>query len=259
MKTVAVLGANGFLGKIIKERLSKKYLIFSVSRNTLDITNYKQVSDWLENLKPYAVINCATAGGKERISDQSLDDVQNNLSIFLNFYNSSQYFEKFINVGSGAEFDKSKNINLANELDILTAEPKDSYGYSKNTISRLCLLNEKFYTLRLFGCFDNSEPDFRLFKKFLNGKVTALEDKKFDYFSAKDYCTVVDYVLNNNLTDRDINCVYQKKYYLSEILSQLGTVNVTSTSPINYTGNGSKLAQLDIELEGLQKAIKDYK
>jgi|688.fasta_scaffold268518_2 nucleoside-diphosphate-sugar epimerase len=257
---IAVLGAGGFLGKIICEYLrSNGHTVFAVTRRELTLTDYLSVQKWLEQTLPDAVVNCATSGGKQRMGDALLDDVQNNLTIFLNFYNNSQYFDKFINVGSGAEFDHSANIDLAKEDHILNVFPKDGYGYAKNTISRLCLEHSKFYTLRLFGCFDSSDPDFRLFKKFLNNDPLDLVDRKFDYFSAQDFCQVIDHYLNNQVEYRDINCVYKDKLYLSEILNKFKPVEILKKSNNNYTGDGSRLAKLKLKLNGLDKSIKEYK
>jgi nucleoside-diphosphate-sugar epimerase len=256
---VAVLGAGGFLGKIICEYLRVNgYTVLPITRLELNLTDFISVRDWLDRNLPDAIINCATSGGKQRMGDALLDDVQNNLTIFLNFYNNCQYFNKFINVGSGAEFDHSSNVDNAKEEDILKVSPKDSYGYAKNVISRLCLNHNKFCTLRLFGCFDSSDPDFRLFKKFLNNEPLDLVDRKFDYFSAQDFCRVIDYYLNNQVEHRDINCVYKDKLYLSEILNQFKPVEISKTTDNNYTGDGSRLAKLGIKLAGLTQSIKEY-
>ena len=264
---IAVLGAGGFLGSYITRFLvSKKYHVIPLTRKDFDLTDYTPVRKWLEQNKPDVVINCATAGGKQRINDMSLNDIQNNLSIFLNFYNNSSLFKKFINIGSGSEFDKKQNLDKVSEINIFNARPTDSYGYSKNLISRMCINNEKFYTLRLFGCFDISEPDFRLFAKVKNSNSIDINDMYFDYFSARDFCTVLDYYLNNNALFRDINCVYQEKYKLSDLVSKLisihqlkTAVNIVGQNSNNYTGDGYKLNELRLPLQGLDAGIEEYK
>jgi nucleoside-diphosphate-sugar epimerase len=257
---VAVLGAGGFVGSLIVNYLqSKNYKVLPVTRRELNLTDYTSVQHWLSIHNPYAVINCATAGGKQRMGDSRLDDVQNNLTVFLNFYNNSQHFVKFINVGSGAEFDHSGNVDCAKESDILTVFPKDGYSYSKNIIARLVLEKENFYTLRLFGCFDRTDPAFRLFKRFLNNEPLDLVDRQFDFFSAQDFCRVIAYYLNTEAEYRDINCVYETKLYLSEILNKFKPVEITKTTDKHYTGDGSRLAKLGIPLIGLDESIKDYK
>lgn len=256
---VAVLGANGFLGQCILRNLIQ-YTLIPVTRKDLDLTNFEQVKSWLIENQPDVIINAAIAGGsKTGLSQQDFFDVQNNLSIFMNFYNNSNYFSKFINIGSGAEFDLSTNIEHAREEDLIRANPKDSYGYSKNLISRLVLEKDNFYTLRLFGCFDRSEPEFRLFKKFLDTQHFCLIDRQFDYISAKDFCRILSHYLDNDQLPRDINCVYQDKLWLSDILAKFNKgFSIIDTNELHYTGNGEKLNSLNISLDGLELGIKEY-
>jgi dTDP-4-dehydrorhamnose reductase len=255
---VAILGSSGFLGSYIFCNL-KDCIVFPVTRKTLDLTDSNQVRNWLLDKKPDVVINCATAGGKTKMGEVSLNELRNNLSVFLSFYNNSDLVPKFINIGSGSEFDVGKDINLAREQDLISSIPKETYGYSKNLISRMILEKENFYTLRLFGCFDRSEPEFRLFKKFLRNEITEIQDRQFDYFSARDFLKVLTYYIKESNLPKDINCVYQEKRSLSEILNKFNKpFKVIGRNPLNYTGDGTKLAGLGICLDGLDKGIQDY-
>lgn len=255
---VAVLGSSGFLGSYALHNL-KDCVVYPVTRQTLDLTSSDEVRQWLTDRRPDVVINCATSGGKTKMGEVNLAELQNNLSVFLSFYNNSDLVPKFINVGSGSEFDVSKNIEIAQESDIVNSVPTETYGYGKNVISRMVLEKENFYTLRLFGCFDRSEPEFRLFKKVISGEVTSISDRYFDYFSASDFVKVLTFYINGTDLPKDINCVYQKKYLLSQTLDKLKkAAQVDSINPNNYTGNGDKLAALDIKLDGLEKGILEY-
>lgn len=262
---IAVLGANGYIGKFLTQWLSKQSMtVIPVSRQTVNLVNYNNVTQWLNKERPNIIVNCATATGHFQTTDFVYKDIQNNLDIFLNFYNNSHLFDRFINVGSGAEFDRTSNIDCANESDIFLKQPKDSYGYSKNIISRLCVEKEKFFTLRLFGCFDQSEPKFRLFQKFIQQSQVDIIDRYIDYISLTDFCIILDHYLNNNVT-QDINCVYQEKYLLSEIFEifkQIHNIkthlNITAIDSKHYTGCGNKLSELNLPLTGLQQGIKNY-
>jgi dTDP-4-dehydrorhamnose reductase len=256
---IAVLGANGFIGKVICNHFeSRGHKVHALTRSNIDLTDFTAVTAWLKTAQPDSVVNCATAMNTD-VQDTLYADIQNNLDIFLNFYNNSKYFNKFINVGSGAEFDRSTNIENALETDLVFAKPKDSYGFSKNMISRLVLEHDKFYTLRLFGCFHRSEPNFRLFKRVANGETVSIIDKQFDYFSAQDFCTVLEYYVNNQEEHKDINCVYKEKLYLSQVLLKIRPVAIIGQDPLNYTGNGDRLASLNLPLLGLEESIKENK
>jgi nucleoside-diphosphate-sugar epimerase len=255
---IAVLGSNGFLGNYICQNL--KHDVIPINRCNLNLNDFESVKQWLIDVSPDVIVNCATSGGKASLGETNYQDIQNNLSVFLNFFNNSQYVRKFINIGSGAEFDIDNNINQVKEAEILNVLPKDSYGYSKNIISRILLEKNNFYTLRLFGCFDKSEPDFRLFKKFLASSDFCLSDRQFDYISAEDFLLILDYFIVNNPKVRDINCVYPNKLYLSEILDKFNKeFKILKTDLKNYTGNGDRLLSLNIPLKGLDYGIKKYK
>lgn len=257
---IAILGAKGFLGSYLTKFLSPNHSIIPVNRDTVNLENYSAVNQWLLDAKPDSVINCAISGGGTKVNDINYSDVQRDLNIFLNFYNSSIKF-KYINIGSGAEFDRRQSITNAEEHEILYSKPLESYSFTKNVIARMCLSKENFYTLRLFGCFDSSEPNIRLFKKYLSNSALAIEDKFFDFISAADFAKIVEaYCVNDDLP-KDINCVYKDKYRLSSILMKLRpdiAPNIVKESNLHYTGSGSKLAELPIALAGLAKGLKEY-
>lgn len=261
MKKVSVIGSSGFLGNFISNNL-KEFEIIRITRNNLDLLNFKSVRKWLEETNPDVIINCAIAGGNNRTSDlnkANLSDAQNNLVAFLNFYNNSDLVKKYINIGSGAEFDVRNNIDCFEESQIFNHIPDESYGFSKNIISRLIYEKSQYYTIRLFGCFDSTEAETRLFKKVLNKKIENYLDRKFDYISAKDFLKVLKhFILNDNLP-KDINCVYSEKKKLSEILSFFKTeVISTDIDNRNYTGDSKNIQSLNINFDGLEKGIEEY-
>lgn len=269
---VAVLGARGFIGSYLCTYLwTMNYEVLPVVRETVDLTDYTAVDQWLETHKPDVVINAAISGGGVNVDAKNFSDLENNLTVFFNFFNSYKSF-RYINIGSGAEFDKSKDIYLAYEPSIVYCKPKDTYGLSKNIISRCVTKRNDFLTLRLFGCFSKNEPEFRLFKKFLSGQFTALQDRYFDYFSLEDFAKVVEYFCRSDIeiSFKDINCVYKKKYKLSEILSKLKKIKnldipiyTDGITHYHYTGSSLCLDTLrerqDFpKLEGLEKGLEKY-
>lgn len=263
---VVVLGAAGFIGKLFTNNLlAKGYDVVPVTREHLNISNFQEVKKFLVNIKPYAVVNCTIPRGRNNIDDLDQGHIDNHLSIFLNFYNLSEYFEKFITIGSGAEFDRSSDITNAHEVDILQSRPLDNYGRLKNLISRISLGNEKFYTLRVFGCFDPSESSDRLFSKLFTQQSIDINDKEFDFISGHDLCTILCYYLNNTVINRDINCVYSVKKQISEIVNEFVyyyklpiRINIKTAQQFNYTGNGTRLENCNITLEGITPTLQRY-
>ena len=199
--------------------------------------------------------------------NNALSDTRNNLGIFMNFYNNNNLFKKFINLASGAEYDRTRDINNADESMIFERMPQDSYGFGQNIKSRLAAEKPGFYNLRIFNCFGKGESESRIFPVFLKkkSKFEVSGDRYFDYFSIQDLCKVVDSFIINDHVVYDVNCVYLKKYKISEAVAMFADAReiksnftIASTSKNNYTGSGEKLHSLGIELNGLEQGFKDY-
>ena len=266
MKKIAVLGANGFVGRSLARFLSRSYQVTPVTRDTLDMLDPIAVKIFLYENEFDVILNCAA----KMTDDIKLDDTRNNLGMFMNFYNNSSLFNKFINTGSGAEFDRSLDINNIKESDLFYRMPKDSYGWGQNIKSRLCVDKPNFYNLRIFNCFGQGEIATRIFPKILeksklNENLEIINDRYFDYFSIQDLCKVVnEFIINDHLV-KDVNCVYMEKYKISEVISMFASIHdlknsiiVVSESANNYTGDGNILKSLNIELDGLEKGIRQY-
>lgn len=259
---IAVLGANGFVGSNITKHLSNNNIVIPVTRKTIDMLNPIAVRQFLKEEMFDVVINCAAV-----MTDNNLiNDARNNFGIFMNFYNNSGLYGKFINTASGAEFDRSTNINNVLESAIFNCMPKDSYGWGQNMKARLCAQTSGFYNIRIFNCFGKGEPPTRIFPRFLKeGKITITGDRYFDYFSIQDLLSVVDHCVEHDWPINDVNAVYEEKIKISQALNLFCYVNglqpnftVESESPNNYTGNVLSLKTLGIKLTGLEEGFKNY-
>lgn len=262
---IAVLGSSGFLGSSIYSQLSEDHNVTAVNRNTHNLLDFLAASSWLEKHRFDVIVNCASAGVK-RVDDISLENLSNNIFLFMNFFNNSDKFGRFINIGSGAEFDTSNHIRMCRESEILTSFPKTSYGISKNTISRMCLEKNNFFTLRLFGCFSWAEPEFRILKRMFYQEEVKVQNKKFDFFSLDDFYSVLNYyILTADIEHKDVNCVYSEKLDLlnmvqtfKEIHSLSTEIETVDSDGLDYTGDGGLLSELPIHLEGLVEGFRKY-
>lgn len=266
---ILITGAGGFLGQYISRNLKKSYEVIALTRQQLDLANPTAVHEHFVSKHYDAVINCAAAGrNTPAVEDWNI--VNNNLTSVLNLMTYRNNFGKLINIGSGAEFDISQSIDSIGEDAIFDRDPPQSYGRSKNIIARYLSEQPKCFTLRLFGCFDSSEDDRRLLKKFHSivaaGEQFDLADRPFDMISAADFVTILDAVLTQKVVHKNINCVYAKKYRLSEILKlycdthnlDSSLINVTGEG-LSYTGNGDILSKYRLlPLTGLEQSISHY-
>ena len=173
--------------------------------------------------------------------------------------------KRYINIGSGAEFDRTKNLFNVNEREIFSVIPTESYGYSKNVIARMCKERAGFYTLRLFGCCHHWESSQRILKKVSEqpSAPIAIHDKHFDMFNLEDFARVVDYYLAEG-SIKDINCVYSNKEKLLPIVERFVKMHSIETKIVNgpvafdYTGSGQLLESLNLPLLGLDEGLKKY-
>ena len=261
---IAVLGARGFVGSSLATYFKHNHTVVPVTRQTIDLLDPIKVRKWLEHEKFDVVVNAATTMGNNNL----LADTRNNLGLFMNFYNNSELFGKFVNLSSGAELDRSRDLLEAPEEDIFTVMPSDSYDFGQNMKSRICVRTPNFYTIRIFNCFGLGEIPTRIFPRFLlagNTPLTITNDRYFDYFGIKDLCLLVDYFANNESEHKDVNAVYLTKYKISEVIERFCTLNnltpnyvVKSTGGNNYTGSGRKLAELPVQLQGLGHSLSTY-
>lgn len=260
---VAVLGAGGFIGQHLVRHLSVDHEVVAVVRSTVDLLDHQQVNSFLQHHKFDSIVNAATS----HTNDETLTDTRVNLGIFINFYHCSHLFGQYINLASGAEFDRDTNIDLAKEVDIFYRTPKDSYGFSHNIMSRLCYDKDNFNTLRIFGCFGSNEKSTRLLPRLLSAsaKFNLSNDRYFDYISVDDLCSIVEFTIAQRPDIKDINCVHQNKIKLSDFVKKFIDIHnldveleVNSNSELNYTGNGNNLALLGLGLKGIEFGMKNY-
>jgi nucleoside-diphosphate-sugar epimerase len=267
---ILLTGSNGFIGQYLQNRLSVDHTVICPLSKELDLTSRSKVNEFFKDQYFDVVIHAAVKGRNEVLHiDKRI--VIDNVSMFTNLYENRECYKKFINLGSGAEFGLDQSINNAPEEQIFNRFPIESYGLAKNVIARIINITPDFFNLRIFSCFDPSESENRLLKKFRKSvdekRVFIIDkDRYVDFVSLGDIYTVINAVLNNQIIDRDLNVVYPEKYKISDILKTYCEINaiegsyflVTGVDNKNYTGNGEKLTNYDLKLEGLTAALKKY-
>lgn len=202
---ILITGGSGYVATSLYQVLKEKHTIISTNRTTLDLTSRRRVDEFFYGEYFDVVIHCANQGGS-RFKDHEEKTAYNNIIMFHNLLENKNHYAKFINVGSGAEFRER-------------AEP---YGYSKKIINSIVRDIECFYTLRIFGVFDENELATRFIKsnvkKALNNDFMEIHQNKYmDFFYMKDFIKIVDYYLSNDNLKKEIDCVYDNKNTLFEI------------------------------------------
>jgi GDP-L-fucose synthase len=266
---VLLTGANGFIAKHLSDYMKQDgYDVTLLHRDIADITKKDEVNNFFKDNYFKAVIHCASVGGNRNIPDAS-DCVKNNLSMFYNLMDHQDKFGKFINLGSGAELDRSKNINSASNLQ--NCFPVDDYGLSKNIIARLGSQIDKFYNVRIFNVFSHSELETRMIKNnilnYINKKnIVIHQDRYMDFFYISDLYRVIVHILFNTPTFKTIDCSYQEKTKLSDIANKINNLSdhkvdveiLDQTLGREYRGNPSAIinGRISYNLKGLDCGLK---
>jgi nucleoside-diphosphate-sugar epimerase len=268
-KNILITGANGFIGSYLRNHYLGQYMIYAPGHSVLDLTNGESVDRFFDQNHIDIVIHCALVG-RDRINavDQIL--AIQNLEMFTNLWRNRHRFSKLINMGTGNEFDTSKNINLALENEFFNHLPKASYGYAKNLVARMINSTPNFFNLRLFGVFHHTESEKRFFKRLLNATDQApfriFQDHYFDFVNLEDLAPVIDAIITQQVNEFDFNIVYSQKYLLSEQARMFADIHnipqsriiVEHTTPNNFTGNGDLCAGYEFPTQGLEAGFKKY-
>lgn len=267
---ILITGGNGFIARNIHRALKDKHNIYLTNRQTLDVLDINQVEKFFNDNQVDIVIHTAVSGGS-RTKEDDVHSLINNLLMFDNLAQNKHKFGSLIHFGSGAEFDRNTDICCAKEDD--ESCPVDYYGLSKKIIKRQIDKIENFYNLRIFGCFGVDEADTRFIKSAVRsvkeGKPIEVHQNRYmDFIYIEDLCKVVElYVekINKKSLPKDMNLCYSSHKSLLDIANK---INNFAGKPCNnvvvkqsgfhteYTGDGSKLHNMNVQLMGLDEGLK---
>jgi GDP-L-fucose synthase len=271
---ILITGGSGFVGSSLSLYFSTfkpNYNIFAPTHQELDLYNFEKVKTYIRKHNIEHVINAAYIITRY-YKTQDIKNIYNNLLMFENILTASYGVKTFINFGSGAEFDITKDISEKKESEIYNIVPCEYGGFSKSVIAKrlLTVKHPKCYNLRFFGSFGYLEANDRFIKNNLiniiaNKPITIHQNRFFDFIYINDLALIVDAILNNSIIHNNINCVYQQKYTLLDIASIL--LNITNKSVdiiiqqdgmgLSYTGDGTLLSEIGLNLCGLKRGITE--
>jgi len=206
---ILITGIDGYVGKSLCYGL-KGYNITGINRKICDLTNSKQVDNFLKDKYFDVVIHCAAAGGS-RLNKDNDKVFTNNIKMFENLLLNKSKYKKFIHFGSGAQY-----------------TPNTPYGLSKKLIADMINETPNFYNLIIYGVFDENELDTRFIKanilKCMDDKPMVIhKDKYMDFFHMGDLINLVDTYINNG-GNKSIECKYEEVYRLTHIAEMISLI-----------------------------------
>lgn len=256
-KKIFLTGANGFIGRNIADKLSKKYIFFAPTHNQLDLLNFDSVSSFFQKNGPFdLVIHTAIAGGN-RITGDGEEYAMSSMRMFFNIASNEKYFKRFFYFGSGIEYGKEKPIKKVSEVDFGVRVPKSNWGLYKYSCAEFVQTHHKFVNLRIFGAFGRWE-DYRI--RFISNSIckninslpiVINQNIKMDYLYIDDLVLIVDRFINKRLKFNAYNLTPTKSTDLISIAEIINSVSNKKVPVIiknkgfspEYTGNNKRLLQ----------------
>lgn len=273
--TILITGAgpNGVTGRLIKESLQGSYSVLSPGSNELDLTDSSQVASYFDSHKIDQVIHCATfrplTANKANFVN---DELESNLRMYFNLAAQADKVEKIIYFGSGAEFDKTRDIVNIEEGAFGSAIPKDRYGFAKYVMNRHAITSDNIYNIRLFGTISPYERYTKnvvsnLCVKAAKGLPLELRrDCRFSFVYMPDVLKVINFMLTKTPKYHDYNIVMPQSCLLSEIAEMIKSFSGSNQEirflekGLNreYTASNARIiGDAGIEFTSLSAAVRE--
>ncbi|MBM3229534.1 NAD-dependent epimerase/dehydratase family protein [Candidatus Parvarchaeota archaeon] len=265
-KSVFLTGAGGFIGRNITEQLGKKYDITGPSHSALELTDAAAVEKFIKSNDFDIVIHAANTGGTRK-TVQMQNVVEANLKSFFNIARCASRFGKLVQIGSGAEYDKTRQLVSVGEGEFDRIVPSDQYGFYKYVCARHIQKSENMVDLRVFGCYGKYEDyEIRFISNSICRKLFGLPVKisnrnvVFSYLHVDDLVKVIDHFASSHdagLEEKFYNVTPDEKNDLVGIGRAINTVAGGSQQiEVANPGLGNEYSGDNTRLKSLMKGLK---
>jgi UDP-glucose 4-epimerase len=199
--TILITGSSGFIGKNITHFLKDKFVLHIPSHNKLNLLSQSEVHQFFLKNEIDFVIHCANIGGTRKSLVNGV--IEKNTRMFFNLAENQDHFTRLINLGSGAEYNKNRNLQKVSETEFGKEIPNDEYGFSKYIISKYIEKTENMYCMRLFGIFGKYEDhEFKfvsnaIVKNLLHMPITIRQNVNFSWLYIDDFLKILEFFLTH--------------------------------------------------------------
>lgn len=276
---ILLTGSGGFIGTNLKRHLQGKFTLLMPRSFELNLTDEKAVGDYFKANVVDFIIHCASVGGARGVTDKdtTLDE---NLAMIDNLIKHKKSETRMILFGSGAMYDKSRNLHKVKESEIGQVVPKDLYGKSKMLIAQKIMDKKDILMLNIFGCYGYDEKESRFpsyaINQALKGEVIAInQNVVFDYLFVEDMARIFEYFISHTPQDNIINITPTQScslldiaYIVKDISGKGDKIQIKILNPQmnnEYTGDNALLLKNYPSLEftplkvGLEKLYQSLK
>lgn len=272
MRRILLTGGNGFIGKnILGSYLNEKYEITAPRSFELNLSDTDVVDEFFKNKSFDIILHSAVKPGHRNAKNPS-NLFYTNVRMFENLERHKDKFGKFINFGSGAIYNISKNIKDAKEDDIFKNIPKDEHGFCKYTVAKQIEKLDSFIDLNIFGIFGKYEDwqirfiSNAICKTIFNLPITLRQNRVFSYLWIDDLMPILEYFIENNPIHKSYNIVPDTKIELMEVAKIIQAfskkdieIKVANKGfGLEYSGNNDRLKKeiSDLKFTEISDSIK---
>ena len=199
---ILVIGSEGQLGSELKKISKNHYNVswFFSSIKVLDLSDLNSINNYLSNLNPYVILNCAAYTNVDKAeTEPKLADFINHKAVDVISRWSSDHNKKLVHISTDYVFDGLSKLPLSENSK---TKPVNEYGSSKLKGEIACLKNDPnsivIRTSWLYSSFGKNfvKTMIDLMKK--NNSVKVVNDQigspTYTYDLAK---VIIEIIMNN--------------------------------------------------------------
>jgi len=175
--------------------------------------------------------------------------------MFFNLLAQQDFFGRLILLGSGSEYDISRNLSRVGEKDLPPEAPTDQGGYAKYIQSQYAEGSDKILNLRPFGVFGKYE-DYQIrfisnviCKSLFDLPLTIKQNRLFSYIYVGDLCRIIEHFIENTGRHKNYNAVPDGTVDLLSLANMVKTISgkeldimvKTPGMGLEYTGSNARL------------------
>ena len=190
-RRILLTGSTGFIGRNVLPILRESFDVDAPTRAELNLLDDKAVSAFVRSGGYDVIIHSANPSPAKNQMDSADRLFADSLRVYFNLRRNADFFERMLYIGSGAEYDKSRDLVLVTEDMIGQSLPKDDYGFAKFLMNEDARHSRNVTNLRIFGCYGPTDAKTKFIRDAIDccledRAITIRQDCSFDYMYVDD-------------------------------------------------------------------------